>query len=465
MLHRVFALGLLVLPGCALGPERAPASAPPPYRPLAPAALPAEEPAAVAFSYHDGEALAFGEEPAAIDDDIDDEPDALAPSPGPVSLRQRTTPQSPLLSLSDAELADRYKHDPASVGPISAGPARSGVLVNGVQMPKSEKWLLLDPGRAWGTRETVDALSHIITRVHERYPATPQLPIGHISAQRGGHLNPHVSHQSGRDADVGYYYRAPIRAFVSATSDNLDMPRTWALVKSAILETDVEMVLMDSSIQKLLADYAALNGEDPNFIDQAFQIRGKNARAPIRHIKGHKNHLHFRFWSPVAQELGRRLARHIVIPKRHVAPSHHNEVAGVVLTQHKARSGDTLVVLARRYGTTVEDIQRANGLKSNALRAGTVYKIPHKGSAKAPLAKGGPAKGAPAKGPRGKGSSAKGAPAKGALHKGAVAKGPPVKGPSAHEGGRGAKHGNVAKRSAPSRHKHGSGRNASSQQR
>src|SRR5262249_5014637 len=142
---------------------------------------------------------------------------------------------------------------------------------------------------------------------------------------------------------------------------------------------DVEMILMDRSIQRILADYAALNGEDPAFIDEAFQIRGKNARAPIRHVKGHGNHLHFRFHNPVAEELGRRLARVITIPKAPpVTPQNHVEVAGVTFAQHRCRSGDTLVILAKRYGTTVEDIQRANGLKSIALKAGAVYRIPQK---------------------------------------------------------------------------------------
>jgi penicillin-insensitive murein endopeptidase len=315
-------------------------------------------------------AAASDDEMAALDDD-DEELDGA-------NGQARATPQSPLLALSDAELEARYKQDPTALGPISAGRAGAGVLVNGVQMPKSERWLLLDPGRAWGTRETVDALTRIIDRVNERFPGSPALPIGHLSAQKGGHLSPHVSHQSGRDADVGYYYRTPLKAFVTATADNLDMPRTWALVKAAVRETDVEMILMDRSIQRLLADYAAQNGEDPAFIDEVFQSRGKNARAPIRHIKGHHNHLHFRFHNPVAEELGRRLARHIAIPKAAPVTAHsaHTEVAGYV--QHRCRSGDTLQILAKRYGTTVEDIQRANGLKSIALKAGAVYRIPSK---------------------------------------------------------------------------------------
>ncbi|APR76510.1 LysM domain protein [Minicystis rosea] len=378
-MHAALALTLFVLPACA-----APASEPPRV-PTAPAPLPAAPamqaapvtapaPPAVDAAAASAAAAASDEELSALDDDDDDD--------GPGARTPRATPQSPLLALSDADLEARYKQDPQCVGSISAGRAGAGVLVNGVQMPRSERWILLDPGRAWGTRETVDALTRIIDRVNERYPNTPPVPIGHISAARGGHLRPHVSHQSGRDVDVGYYYRTEVRAFVSATESNLDLPRTWALVKTAVRETDVDMIFMDRSIQRLLADYAALNGEDPSFIDEIFQIRGKNARAPIRHAKGHGNHVHFRFHNVVAEEMGRRLARFISIPKQPITAERHAEVAGITFAQHRARNGDTMVVLAKRYGCTVEDIQRANGLKSIALRAGTVYRIPTKAPAK-----------------------------------------------------------------------------------
>ena len=149
-------------------------------------------------------------------------------------------------------------------------------------------------------------------------------------------------------------------------------------------------------------------------LDAVFQIRGQNARAIIRHIKGHQNHIHFRFHNPVAEELGRRLARFIVLPRpAPVTAAHHTEVAGVTFAQHRAKNGDTLVVLAKRYGTTVEEIQKANGLKSHALRAGAVYRIPQRvaqrptTTARAPRS-GGHASARKAPPPHKHGSSAKG---------------------------------------------------------
>src|SRR5262249_13261294 len=156
----------------------------------------------------------------------------------------------------------KYHHDLASLGPASVGRPGAGALVNGVQMLASPRWRLQDPAHAFGTQETVDALTRIIDRVNERFPAGTDPPtIGHLAGPRGGPLSPPVSHQAGRDADVGYYYRGGPRAFVRATDDNLDMPRTWALVKAAVKETTIEMILIDHSIQRMLATYALANGE------------------------------------------------------------------------------------------------------------------------------------------------------------------------------------------------------------
>jgi LysM repeat protein len=62
---------------------------------------------------------------------------------------------------------------------------------------------------------------------------------------------------------------------------------------------------------------------------------------------------------------------------RVITASSYAEAAGS-FARIRARNGDTLVTLARRFGTTVEELQRVNGLRSNAIRAGAVYKVPQK---------------------------------------------------------------------------------------
>ena len=370
-----FGLVFLVFPGCA---ATAPAEAGPKTSRPAPTLVqplkaqgPKPAPSAAAPTTNDVAADADADDEEGPDDDEAEAAEAEAEGAATTAAAPPPAPKpSPMLALSVEQLEARYRSDPASVGPLSLGAPNAGALVNGVQMPKSDKWLVNDPSCAWGTQETVDAIARSIEKVAADHPGAPALAIGHISSRKGGHLSPHRSHQSGRDVDLGYYHNPPKTSFVRATEANLDLERTFALVKTIVSETDVDLVLIDTSVQRLLVAHALRKGEDEAWLDQVFQVRGKHPRPVVRHARGHGNHLHVRFVSPVAQELGRRAGS--FLRREKVAPPH---VADSVV-MHRARSGDTLQILARRYGTTVEAIQGANGLKSIDIKMGRTYRIP-----------------------------------------------------------------------------------------
>jgi penicillin-insensitive murein endopeptidase len=259
---------------------------------------------------------------------------------------------------------------------MSIGYTNSGALFNAVQMPRGDGWELVDPDHAWGTRETVDFLVHCLGEIEQHFPGSPEMYIGHISGRRGGHLSPHVSHQAGRDVDISYYYLpGQGRWYLQAGSNNLDLQRTWAFLKTLVVDTDVELILMDRSIQKLIREYAVSQGEDRHWVDELFDGDGKLPPL-IRHAKGHATHLHVRFYNPVAQESGRR-AYALLLKHRIVQPP-------VYFVRHKVKQGETLGQLARKYGVTEKEIQQANGLKTTALRALREYKIPRHGGVVAP---------------------------------------------------------------------------------
>jgi penicillin-insensitive murein endopeptidase len=341
---------------------------------------------------------------AQVEDEDDSDGDGESMLEGPSAFAPRTAPK---IELSEAEIADKARHDPAALGSLSLGQPARGALVNGVQMPRDAQWKLMDPGNAWGTQETVDYIALAIHHVNTKFPETAALPIGDISAHNGGHLTPHKSHQAGRDVDLNYYLRGDQRWYSRTNAQNIDLPRSWALVKVLLRETEIDMIFIDSSIQRLLADHAVASGEDPAWIDSLFQVRGKNGAAKIRHVRGHATHLHVRFFNPRAQELGRRAEHYLPASMRPVAQSKPGkngalahghgkkgqekaqEPAGNVnastrYVMHRARNGDVLVNLARHYGTTPEAIQQANGMKNNALQMGHSYKIPVAAPAPAP---------------------------------------------------------------------------------
>ncbi|WP_437754665.1 LysM peptidoglycan-binding domain-containing protein [Sorangium sp. So ce1389] len=311
----------------------------------------------------------------AADHDVEEHDDGGEVDDGlelPVELGVGTPARSPLAAMSEAQIEELLAKDPAVLGPMSVGATNAGALFNGIRMPESDRWELVDPGHAWGTRETVDALDRAIAEVHRQFPGSPKLYIGHISARDGGRLSPHKSHQAGRDVDISYFLDARHRWYQRATAANLDRERTWAFVRALITETDVELILIDSSVQRLLKEHALKIGEDKDWLDEVFQFGSRKARPLIRHARGHANHIHIRFYSPIAQESAVR-AYPLLVKRGAIKPTAH-------YVRHTAKKGQTLGSLARQYGTTVEAIKRANGLRSTAIQAKRVYNIPRPSS-------------------------------------------------------------------------------------
>ena len=109
------------------------------------------------------------------------------------------------------------------------------------------------------------------------------------------------------------------RWYARAHAKNLDRERTWTLVRALITETDVDLILIDHSIQRLLEEHARSIGEDPTWLDSVF--RGVPGKLPpvIRHAEGHATHLHVRFFNPIAQETGRRMLE-LMVRKQLVEP-------------------------------------------------------------------------------------------------------------------------------------------------
>jgi len=124
--------------------------------------------------------------------------------------------------------------------------------------------------------------------------------VGDISKRGGGPFSPHISHQHGRDVDMGYVLKgndAHETKFRGANAKNLDVARTWTLIKAFIDTDEVTYIFMDHRIQKLLYEYAQSRGVDEDTLDELFQYpRGRGrSHGIIRHWKGHSNHFHVRF--------------------------------------------------------------------------------------------------------------------------------------------------------------------------
>lgn len=310
---------------------------------------------------------------------------ALAAAPAPVSgglapasfFSALASPAS-LLDLDDDALRRRVEENPGSLGSLSLGTPDSAVVINSVSLPADPRWEFLPRAECWATAETVEAVRAVVAKVHEAFPATPPIVIGDIGDPDGGRLKRHASHQAGRDVDFGFFHKTGTASgFPVGTAATLDLPRNWALVRAILTCTDVEVIFLDTGIQKLLYGYAAAIGEDKAWLDRVFRYRKGSSSAVIRYARGHRTHYHVRFYNPVAQELGRRVYPMLVQAKKIKPP--------VFTVRHVVRDGETLGHLARRYGTSVRAIQQANGLSSSMIRAGRSYRIPLKGVSAPPV--------------------------------------------------------------------------------
>lgn len=156
------------------------------------------------------------------------------------------------------------------------------------------------PHLAWGTTKTIRSIEHAVAQYKRRHRGAPRVHIGDISKRGGGALHPHLSHRAGVDVDVGYVLLGADghrTRFSGVTRTNLDVARTWDLVK-AFIDTDaVEVIFMDYGLQQVLHDHAKSRGISEQELDELFQYpRGRGrSHGIIRHWRSHQHHFHVRF--------------------------------------------------------------------------------------------------------------------------------------------------------------------------
>lgn len=308
-----------------------------------------------------GEAVTSAEEqpepPQADEESLPDEEDEIARALADAGFRYT-------LDLSDAELARRWKEDPASLGTISVGTPDQGRMINAIPFPEGESWTVIVPESCWTTQETADAITGAAKQLRAWFPEGAPVRVGQVSAKEGGYLPPHITHQNGRDIDIGLFYPGPEPYRVKEREKVMDVAMNWAFAKAILMNGDVQGILLDSRVQKVLYDYALKQGENKQWLDSLFNA-GK--RSIFHHARRHRDHFHVRLFNPRAQELAWRLA-----PLMPVRPDEN-------IAFHRVKKGDTLGAIAVKYGSSVKQLKNANHLANAFLRVGQVLRVPLKG--------------------------------------------------------------------------------------
>jgi len=266
--------------------------------------------------------------------------------------------------LSDAELAERWVKDPRSLGSISIGFVEEGRMINAIPFPEGEAWTVVVPESCWTTQETADAIIAAARQVRAEYPRGAPVRVGQVSGPEGGYLPPHISHQNGRDVDVGLFYPGAEPYRIRERETVMDVPMNWAFAKAILMNGDVQFILLDKRVQKVLYDYALAHGENKQWLDSLFHA---GPRSMFFHARKHRDHFHVRLYNPRAQELAHRLAP--LMPRR----TDEN------IAFYRVVKGDTLGGIARKMGSSVKTIKNANHLTSSFLRLRQVLRIPLRG--------------------------------------------------------------------------------------
>ena len=253
----------------------------------------------------------------------------------------------------------------------------TGFLKNPIALPTTDRYLTRESknarlSRNWGVPEMIDAIIKAIDEVHDLYPNTKRLVIGDLSRKKGGHFPPHLSHQSGRDADIGYYIKGPYlpTSLVKVRPRQLDVERTWAFVHSFLKENKVQYIFMDYHLQRPLYKYAKkVIKLSPRLLNKYFSFPRRKGGI-IRHLKGHADHMHIRFYAPASLSAGEAYLK-----------KHGRKVLKPVPVFYRIRRGDTLVKISRKFRIKWNKLMRWNRLsrrKARRLKVGQRLMVGHR---------------------------------------------------------------------------------------
>ncbi|MCR9162330.1 MAG: penicillin-insensitive murein endopeptidase [Nannocystaceae bacterium] len=196
----------------------------------------------------------------------------------------------------------------------SIGKPNAGKLENGIQLPKSPLYIRRTPRLMWGSSQTISNLQQAVAAFRQDVDYDGELILSDISAQHGGYLNPHKSHQAGRDIDIwlptikGVYKTKYLKSGSSRPRrpmfDEVDWYALWGLVRALIQTGAVQYVFLDWRYQEFVYRAAVEMGATEEELDEWIQWprSRKSTKGIFRHSQDHLSHIHVRFlcapWEP-----------------------------------------------------------------------------------------------------------------------------------------------------------------------
>lgn len=207
---------------------------------------------------------------------------------------------------SDTKRGSRKKDAPMSVGAPNQGKLRGAR-----KLRVTDDVITKKSSSTWGLPELTNLIQRAARKVRKKHGG-PALLVGDLSAKLGGPLVGHNSHQSGRDADIGFFVTnskgKPFRAKRFLPFDDAgvgkDVPwarfddaRNWALVRALLTDEQVTVrhIFVTAGLEARLLAYAKQKKEPEELITRAATV----LMAP-RDADVHDDHFHIRISCPEA---------------------------------------------------------------------------------------------------------------------------------------------------------------------
>ncbi len=200
-------------------------------------------------------------------------------------------------------------------GSLSIGTATRGFVVHGSHLPlEGAHHRILETqaarGLNCGTDDLVDGVLGAAKRVARDHPGAI-LTVGNIGRCGGGDIPWRVSHNSGRDIDLGFYLLGPdgeqyIPANLIPVNGNgiamdndvalrFDTSRNWKMIRALLTDQtlSVQWVFVASNLRERLLQHAQSMGEPAGLVARAAEVMAQ----PSRRFP-HNDHFHVRIYCP-----------------------------------------------------------------------------------------------------------------------------------------------------------------------
>jgi penicillin-insensitive murein endopeptidase len=216
---------------------------------------------------------------------------------------------------TDADLPERFRKSPYSLMSLSVGAPANGWQLRAKKLRPSPSLRLKagSGGAVYGHPALVLMLQRTATQMAREAPGSILL-VGDLSTEFGGPLAGHRSHQSGRDADVGFFAvdargrPRQLDRFVAFDSNgnakdrsglHFDDYRNWLMVQMWLRDQRavVKYVFISTPLRQRLLDFARRRPAFRKYADAAalLLLQPHNSSA-------HDDHFHVRIACPARHE-------------------------------------------------------------------------------------------------------------------------------------------------------------------